>query len=183
MASHGMNVSRSLRLLLASLAALMLSACAPRRNSRHAFLSSLFLPAQHAPDSCEQLNCGAHAACVQDRGDASCVCNAGFAMTPTGCVDTCVLKNCGANGKCVRTPAGVASCVCATGFVLQPDGVTCTEAIGCEGVVCTYDGADYGQMANCEISPVTGKPFCVCDFWMNEYMARDMNCVVTSPPP
>ncbi|CAI5973606.1 unnamed protein product [Closterium sp. NIES-65] len=75
----------------------------------------------------EQRNCAAlNAVCVKDRGDATCVCNVGFAMTPTGCVDTCVLKACGVNGKCVKDSAGAASCVCDTGFALQADGKTCT---------------------------------------------------------
>ncbi|CAI5462211.1 unnamed protein product [Closterium sp. Yama58-4] len=101
--------------------ALMLSACAPRA-------AAVRLPAASnaADHSCVQRKCGANAICVKERGDATCVCNVGFSMTPVGCVDTCALKACGSNGKCSKDSAGVASCVCDTSFVLQADKTTCT---------------------------------------------------------
>ncbi|CAI5965513.1 unnamed protein product, partial [Closterium sp. NIES-65] len=129
------------------LCALMLSACAPMTaavrlppqsnaadRKSAAYSRALNAPLRPCPSRLvgltptrEQRNCAAlNAVCVKDRGDATCVCNVGFAMTPTGCVDTCVLKACGVNGKCVKDSAGAASCVCDTGFALQADGKTCT---------------------------------------------------------
>ncbi|CAI6003775.1 unnamed protein product [Closterium sp. NIES-64] len=128
MGSHSHSTAvRSL--VLAALAALMLSACAPRAAAiRH--LHGL-LPAASstaADHSCVRWGCGANAVCVKDRGVASCVCNVGFAMTPTGCADNCALKACGVNGKCIKDSAGVASCMCNTSFVLQADKTTCAGA-------------------------------------------------------
>ncbi|CAI5529510.1 unnamed protein product, partial [Closterium sp. Naga37s-1] len=97
--------------------------CAPRA-------AAVRLPdaSKAADHSCVQRKCGANAICVKERGDAKCICNAGFSMTPTGCVgaDICALKACGVNGKCIKDRAGVASCVCQPGFVLQADKTTCT---------------------------------------------------------
>ncbi|CAI5474482.1 unnamed protein product [Closterium sp. Yama58-4] len=182
MASHSVPVTRSLGLVLAALAVVMLSAsfpshsillplfpfpplpharsaCAPRAAAiRHSHGLLTAASSNAADHSCVQRNCGANAVCVKDRGSATCVCNIGFSMTPTGCVeachvgstflhllflisplaqllplsppspDTCALKACGSNGKCIKDSAGVASCVCNTGFVLQADKVTCTGA-------------------------------------------------------
>ncbi|CAI6003771.1 unnamed protein product, partial [Closterium sp. NIES-64] len=101
----------------------------------------------------EQRNCAAlNAVCVKDRGDATCVCNVGFAMTPTGCVDTCVLKACGVNGKCVKDSAGAASCVCDTGFALQADGKTCTDVCiikNCQGSDANSTCVKNGNLATC----------------------------------
>ncbi|CAI5965516.1 unnamed protein product [Closterium sp. NIES-65] len=176
MGSHSHSTAvRSL--VLAALAALMLSACAPRAAAiRH--LHGL-LPAASstaADHSCVRWGCGANAVCVKDRGVASCVCNVGFAMTPTGCADncalkacgvngkcikdsagvasyTCALKKCGANAKCVKSAAGVASCVCDTGFALQADGVTCTDT--CALKKCGVNG-------KC-VKNAAGVASCVCD--------------------
>ncbi|CAI5529771.1 unnamed protein product [Closterium sp. Naga37s-1] len=124
--SHGTAV-RSL--VLAALAALMLSSCAPRAAAiRHSHGLLTAASSTAADHSCVRRGCGANAVCVKDRGVASCVCNVGFAMTPTGCADNCALKACGVNGKCIKDSAGVASCVCNTGFVLQADKTTCAGA-------------------------------------------------------
>ncbi|CAI7924776.1 unnamed protein product [Closterium sp. NIES-53] len=86
-------MARRLSLLLAALAALMLSACAPRA-------AAVRLPdaSKAADHSCVQRKCGANAICVKERGDAKCICNAGFSMTPTGCVGAGM----GAYKFCVR---------------------------------------------------------------------------------
>ncbi|GJP81375.1 hypothetical protein CLOP_g11537 [Closterium sp. NIES-67] len=135
-------------LVLAALAALMLSACAPRA-------AAVRLPATSnaADHSCVIRSCGANAFCVKKRGDATCVCNVGFSMASTGCVDTCELKACGGDGTCTKNDAGVASCVCDTGFVLQADGRTCTDT--CELKACGGNGTCTKNAA--------GVASCVCD--------------------
>ncbi|CAI5504630.1 unnamed protein product, partial [Closterium sp. Naga37s-1] len=147
----------------------LFSPCAPRT-------AAVRLPAaSNAPDhSCVQRNCGANAVCVKDRGSATCVCNVGFSMTPTGCVgeslllvcsaggdcccselccDTCALKACGGNATCIKDSAGVASCVCRAGFVLQADKKTCTDT-------CVLKRC--GGNAKC-VKSAAGVAFCVCD--------------------
>ncbi|CAI5462214.1 unnamed protein product, partial [Closterium sp. Yama58-4] len=163
---HGVAVKRCSGLVLAALAALMLSVCAPRA-------AAVRLPdASNAADhSCVQRKCGAHAVCVKERGNARCVCNRGFSMTPAGCVgaDACALKACGSNGKCTKDSAGVASCVCDTGFALQADGVTCTDT--CALKACGVNG-------QCSKDAITGAASCVCDTGF-ALQADDRTCTDT----
>ncbi|CAI5460906.1 unnamed protein product [Closterium sp. Yama58-4] len=144
-----------LRLVLAAaLAALMLSACAPRAaealrlactdrscgaNAR--CLKSVagwadcvcdrgfkLLPNASCAQFCTSADCGENGYCEEEQGGlTTCRCNTGFAKTADGCVDTCVLLECGVNGQCVKDEEGAASCVCDAGFTLRDDGKSCAE--------------------------------------------------------
>ncbi|CAI5504623.1 unnamed protein product, partial [Closterium sp. Naga37s-1] len=149
MASHAVLVTRSL--LLAALAALMLSACAPRA-------AAVRLPPQsNAADySCVQRNCGANGQCVKSSsGVASCVCDTGFALQADGrtCTDVCIIKNCqgsDANSTCVKN-GNLATCVCKPGFALAAG--KCTDT--CEIQNCGVNGKCVKDSA--------GAASCVCD--------------------
>ncbi|CAI6003785.1 unnamed protein product [Closterium sp. NIES-64] len=168
MALHAVPVTRSL--LLAALAALMLSACAPRA-------AAVRLPPQSnaADHTCEIQNCGVNGKCVKDSaGAASCVCDTGFALLLDGrtCTDTCEIQNCGVNGKCVKDSDGAASCVYDTGFALQSDnrtGSTFHYSLCSQGPIDISFLAQSGvsEIKNCGANSVCNavgnEATCVCD--------------------
>ncbi|CAI5459847.1 unnamed protein product [Closterium sp. Yama58-4] len=149
----GMRHRRSGRAFAAALAALMLSACAPRAavairlptdSSIKCSVGYVKDAQGNCVDSCTVRNCGTNARCLKSQaGRADCVCDRGFKLLPdASCAltavfmfpsllpplaDTCVLQECGENGQCVQDENGVASCVCDPGFTLRDDGKSCHD--------------------------------------------------------
>ncbi|CAI5950986.1 unnamed protein product [Closterium sp. NIES-65] len=150
--------------LAAALAALMLSACAPRVAVaiRLPSATSSQCPVGYVKDaegncidSCTVRNCGTNARCLKSQaGWADCVCDRGFKLLPdASCAHTCVLQACGENGQCVKDAEGAASCVCDPFFGLAPDGKTCTDT-------CVLQ--ECGENGQC-VQDENGAASCVCD--------------------
>ncbi|CAI5490217.1 unnamed protein product, partial [Closterium sp. Naga37s-1] len=149
-----------LRLVLAAaLAALMLSACAPRAaealrlactdrscgaNARAAEALRL---------ACTDRSCGANARCLKSvAGWADCVCDRGFKLLPNAsCAQVCTSADCGENGYCEEEQEGRSTCHCNTGFTKTADG--CVDT--CVLLEC-------GENGQC-VKDEEGVASCVCD--------------------
>ncbi|CAI5997899.1 unnamed protein product [Closterium sp. NIES-65] len=133
--------------LAAALAALMLSACAPRVAVaiRLPSATSSQCPVGYVKDaegncidSCTVRNCGTNARCLKSQaGWADCVCDRGFKLLPdASCAQLCTAEDCGENGYC-EEDQGISSCHCNPGFEKTADG--------CVGSI-----MDCGENAYCE---------------------------------
>ncbi|CAI5987073.1 unnamed protein product [Closterium sp. NIES-64] len=147
--------------LAAALAALMLSACAPRASV------AIRLPSTTSPqcavgyvkdaqgncvDLCTVRNCGTNARCLKSQaGWADCVCDRGFKLLPdASCAHLCTVEVCGENGYC-EEDLGSSSCHCNTGFEKTADGCVDTCVL-----------QECGENGQC-VQDENGAASCVCD--------------------
>ncbi len=82
---------------------------------------------EETAEVCADVDCG-NGTCVEERGAATCECDAGYRASGLRCMDeetaaVCTNVDCG-NGTCVAED-GVAACDCDEGY--QADGLSCVE--------------------------------------------------------
>ncbi|CAI5978452.1 unnamed protein product [Closterium sp. NIES-65] len=163
-----------LRLVLAAaLAALILSACAPRA-------------AEALRLACTDRSCGANARCLKSvAGWADCVCDRGFKLLPNAsCARELtfpVTPDCGEKGYCEEVQ-GRTTCRCNTGFAKTAGGCVVREGRGRGGVVCVCDAGftlrDDGKSCAAVVLPPAASNR---RYPRGQEKDAEGNCVVSAP--
>jgi hypothetical protein len=120
-------------------------------------------------DPCEGVDCGNHGSCVENVGEATCLCDEGYHTEGLACVQNsgtnpCEGVLCSGHGTCALVDDNPI-CACDSGY--HPEGLNCIQDANdpCEGINCSGHGT---------CAAIGNDPLCTCD---EGYHAENLSCV------